>query len=122
MMLSKITRRFSTKVLTPEVCIVGGGPAGAALSCALSSSSHFGKGDVLLIDSSKLPSLSSYDSNLHPDRKPEPRVVTLTPSSLNMLDSMGVLQRCDHKFITPFSDMIVYEEAGSAYMHFNNEK
>ena len=99
---------------------MGGGPAGAGLACALSSSSHFGKGDVLLIDSSRLPELSSYDSEKHPDRKPEPRVVTLTPSSINMLNSMGVLQRCDHSFITPFSDMIVYEEAGSAYMHFNN--
>ena len=121
---SLLRRQFSTS-LRPEVCIVGGGPAGAALACTLSQSNYFNRDDkdtaqILLLDSSKLPQLETYKSNQ--DRQPEPRVVTLSPSSLRMLRSLDVLQRCNHECITPFQDMIVYEEAGSSYMRFNNQK
>jgi 2-polyprenyl-6-methoxyphenol hydroxylase-like FAD-dependent oxidoreductase len=55
------------------------------------------------------------------DRVPEPRVVTLSPASLRLLKSVGALQKCNHRYITPFTDMLVYEQAGSAYMRFNNK-
>jgi ubiquinone biosynthesis monooxygenase Coq6 len=109
-------------VLKPDICIVGAGPAGAALACALAHSDHFNPVDqankrIIIIDPSKLPQMQTYSSQ---DRVPEPRVVTLSPSSLRLLKSMGALQACNHNYITPFEDMLVYEQAGSAYMRFNN--
>ena len=60
-------RAFSTaqqkeSVTKPDVCIVGAGPAGAALACALATSDHFNSEAnsskrIVLIDPSKLPSM-----------------------------------------------------------------
>jgi len=49
---------FSTD--QPDVCIVGGGPAGSALACTLAKSPYFGSADgerkkIVLLDSSRLP-------------------------------------------------------------------
>ena len=120
------TQTQSDEVLRPDVCIVGGGPAGAALACTLQTSGLFERGQdgqakILLLDSSKEPEMASYsESNI--DRTPEPRVVTLTPSSLRLLKSVGALNRCDHRFITPFYDMLVYEQAGNSYFKINNRQ
>ena len=123
---SSLRRLFSTTtatVLKPDVCIIGAGPAGASLACALASSDHFNqRGDsqkrILLVDPSRLPQMSTYNE---PNRMPEPRVVTLSPASLRLLKSVDALQACNHQYITPFTDMLVYEQAGSAYMSFNNK-
>jgi len=39
--VGKNGRRLFSTVIYPDVCIVGGGPVGAALACALSKSSFF---------------------------------------------------------------------------------
>lgn len=112
---------FSSKTLRPDVAIVGAGPAGAALACALATSEHFNPNEhkkIVVIDPSKLPHIDTY---MQADRVPEPRVVTLSPASLRLLKSVGALQKCNHRYITPFTDMLVYEQAGSAYMRFNNK-
>jgi len=75
------------------VCIVGAGPAGAALACALATSDHFNSEAnsskrIVLIDPSKLPSMETYNKEA---RVPEPRVVTLSPGSLRLLKSVGSL-------------------------------
>jgi 2-polyprenyl-6-methoxyphenol hydroxylase-like FAD-dependent oxidoreductase len=117
-------RLFST-VISPDVCIVGGGPVGAALACALSKSSFFeastdGKKIVIIDSSPSLPDINTY-RNSGLDRVPEPRVVTLSPSSLRLLRSIGAFDEigCDQRFVTPFKEMLVYEQAGSGYMRFN---
>lgn len=115
-------------ILTPDVCIVGGGPAGAALACTLSQSGYFDSNEtgkrIMMLDSSpKLPQLETYKQS-DPNRVPEPRVVTLSPSSIRLLRSIGILDAssgCDQRFITSFQDMLVYEQAGSAYMRFNSK-
>ena len=114
--MSTALRLFSSseaKVLRPEILIVGGGPAGAALACTLSQSEYFGATadgkQIVMLDGSKLPSLDNYNQD---DRVPEPRVVTLSPASLRLLKSIDVLQNCNHKYITPFYDMLVYEQSG----------
>jgi 2-polyprenyl-6-methoxyphenol hydroxylase-like FAD-dependent oxidoreductase len=55
-----------------------------------------------------------------PSRVPEPRVVTLSPNSLRLLDSMNILDTIEKKCMTPFYDMLVYEQVGQSYMRFNN--
>lgn len=114
-------RSFAT-LLKPEVCIVGGGPAGATLAACLAKSNHFDAGEnkkIVLIDPMGLPEIETYHKQ---DRVPEPRVVTLSPSSLRLLESCDALSQCNHEYITPFKSMLVYEEAGSAYMHFKPEQ
>ena len=120
-------RMFSTSdaSLKPDVCIVGGGPAGVALACTLAESNFFNENDtgkkIMLLDSSKAPQIDDY-KNSALARAPEPRVVTLSPASIRLLKSINALQTCDNRFITPFYDMLVYEEAGNSYMRFNNSK
>jgi len=71
---------------------------------------------MIILDPTQLPDIATYRKE---SRFPEPRVVTLNPSSLRLLKSCGALQTCNHKYITPFNSMLVYEEAGSAYMKFS---
>lgn len=125
MLTKRSLQRFfstsATRTLKPDVCIIGAGPAGASLACALASSDHFnqrGEKRILMIDPSRLPQISTYEEA---NRTPEPRVVTLSPASLRLLKSIDALQACNHHYITPFTDMLVYEQAGSAYMRFNNK-
>jgi len=126
-LLFRQARPFSTSqqpVLKPEVCIVGGGPAGAALASTLSTSGMFNPDSdgkkIMLLDSSRAPELETY-SKSELARVPEPRVVTLNPASLRLLKSIGALNKCDHRFITPFYDMLVYEQAGESYFRINSK-
>ena len=102
--------------------IVGGGIAGASLACALSHTEYFDapadqKKRIVLLDHTKLPQLSNYTKD--EARIPEPRVITLTPNSLRFLNSIGALQLCNHKNVTPFNEMLVYEELGRSFMKFD---
>jgi len=79
--------------LTPDVCIVGGGPAGAALACALSQSEFFqadgpAKKIIVVDGTPNLPKIDAYKKSTQ-ERVPEPRVVTLSPSSVRLLRSIG---------------------------------
>lgn len=49
-------------------------------------------------------------------------MVTLSPSSLRLLRSLKAFDHLDQRFVTTFHDMLVYEQAGSAYMRFNSKK
>lgn len=69
-----------------------------------------------MLDHTKLPSITSYQAD---NRIPEPRVITLSPNSLRFLNSIGALQLCNTHYVTPFHHMLVYEEAGHAYMKFD---
>ncbi|CDW77713.1 ubiquinone biosynthesis monooxygenase coq6-like [Stylonychia lemnae] len=127
------SQQTQKEIQDTDVLIVGGGIAGASLACALSSSQYFDTKDhssqklkkIVLLDHTKLPSMSAYredSQNLSKDKRiPEPRVITLSPNSLRFLRSIGVLQKCNQKFITEFHDMLVYEEMGNAYMRFGSQ-
>jgi hypothetical protein len=43
----------------------------------------------------------------------------LTPNSLRFLKSIGALDLCSQKCVTPFNEMLVYEELGHGYMRFD---
>ena len=124
-MLRNLSRNFSTinnTLLKTDVLIVGGGAAGGSLACALSQSPFFHRNNkmedpkIILLDSSKLPRMCSYrepeDTTDIPSRIPEPRVVTLSPNSLKLLKSLGIMDTVEHKCVTPFYDMLVYEQIG----------
>lgn len=53
-------------------------------------------------------------------RVPEPRVITLTPNSLRFLNSIGALNLCNQGCVTPFHEMLVYEEVGRGFMKFDH--
>ena len=108
---SKLLSRalFSTSATTPdlkhtEVLIVGGGLTGTALACALSKSPYFepssNSKNITIIDASNRPSLDTYRKD--PPRVPENRVITINPSTLRFLRSVGVLELCDQRYITHF--------------------
>lgn len=105
--------------------IVGGGIAGASLAAALSESEYFtsdkGIKRIYLLDHTKLPDYKTYNptDGQSENRVPEPRVITLSPNSLRFLRSIGVLQLCNHRCVTPFNEMLVYEEVGKSYMKFD---
>ena len=48
-------------------------------------------------------------------------MVTLSPSSLGLLKSVGALDLMNHHYITPFTDMLVNEEHGHSYIKFSND-
>lgn len=72
-----------------------------------------------MLDHTKLPSMKQYESV---ERVPEPRVITLTPNSIRFLNSIGALQLCNQQAVTPFKEMLVYEEVGHGFMRFDLEK
>ncbi|TNV79571.1 hypothetical protein FGO68_gene8160 [Halteria grandinella] len=113
-----------TQVQKTDVLIVGGGIAGASLACALSQSEYFqstssGLKRIVMLDHTKLPSISDYATH---QRTPEPRVITLTPNSLRFLSSIGGLQLCNATCVTPFKEMLVYEEIGHGFMRFDIDR
>ena len=54
-------------------------------------------------------------------RIPEPRVVTLSPSSTKFFESLKITDHMEMACVTPFDDMVVYEQVGQSYIHFNSK-
>jgi len=122
MLTNQIRRHFSKaqKIISSDVLIVGSGATGTALACALSQHNlgTHQKQKIIMLDHQPLPDMGTYDK---PNRSPEPRVVTLSPNSLRMLASLGVMDIANAKYVTPFFDMVVTEEVGSSRLHFNSK-
>ena len=65
---AQISSGENKQIKKTEVLIVGGGIAGASLACALSQSDYFAPKSedslkrIVMLDSSKLPSVSAYQS------------------------------------------------------------
>mmetsp|Transcript_18066 Transcript_18066/g.30822 ORF Transcript_18066/g.30822 Transcript_18066/m.30822 type:complete len:94 (-) Transcript_18066:1236-1517(-) len=90
-----------------DVLIVGGGASGGSLACALSSSPYFQRRSqadpfkIVMIDGSPLPSMAKYrvadmgGEEVVPQRVPEPRVVTLSPNSVKLFESLGVMDHAE---------------------------
>ena len=54
-------------------------------------------------------------------RIPEREIVTLNTSSLRLLESIGVMDIIESKYLTRFDDIIVNEQVGRSFMHFNSK-
>ena len=71
-----------------DVVIVGAGVPGSSVAAALAHSALFNPKKILVLDAA--PKLPHIDDYFKEDRIPEPRVVTLTPSSLHLIRSLGL--------------------------------
>ena len=70
------------------------------------------------MEQGKIPEMSKFKTT---DRVPNPRVITLSPSSLRLLGSVGALEIMNRQCITPFERMYVNEKYGSSYLAFSKE-
>ena len=64
----------------------------------------------------------SSNLNAVPDRIPEPRVVTLNPSSLRLLRALGIEDHLESRCMTPFENMVIYEQVGRAALNFKDSE
>ena len=95
------------KSIKTDVLIIGGGPAGGSLACALGQSEMFQNGNRIMIhNGQKTKPMSAYRQQ---GRLPDGEIVTLNPSSLRLLESIGVLDMIESKYLNSFDDMIVNE-------------
>jgi 2-octaprenyl-6-methoxyphenol hydroxylase len=88
-----------------DVCVAGGGMAGASLACALS-----GRGmRVVVVDAA--PAESSGASSIIPDRAVDARPIALAHSSRCILEAIGVWRSMESQ-VTPIRSIHVSDQGG----------
>lgn len=98
----------SAKSALFDVVIVGSGPVGAALACALSE--HDLK--IALLDA-RAP--KPFD----PGAEVDLRVFALSPASRRMLESLGAWEAIRNARCAPYQAMHVWDAGGSGSVHFD---
>ena len=76
-----------------------------SLGCALGQSKLFQNG-IMVANGKKPESMAAYRQQR---RIPEREIVTLNTSSLRLLESIGVMDIIESKYLTRFDDIIVNE-------------
>ncbi|RMZ79369.1 hypothetical protein DV738_g3360, partial [Chaetothyriales sp. CBS 135597] len=112
-----VQRRFASSA--PEVydvVTVGGGPAGLAFLTALRSSPVTAHLKTALIETQDLDKQRQW--SLPPDKYSN-RAISLTPASVNFLDSIGAWQHVDQSRVQPYDEMQVYDAANDAAIQFD---
>ncbi|MGA9031067.1 MAG: UbiH/UbiF/VisC/COQ6 family ubiquinone biosynthesis hydroxylase [Sulfuricaulis sp.] len=89
-----------------DVLIVGGGMVGAALACALGTSSL----KVAVLDRA---------SPAAPDKEYDQRVSAITLASQSLFENIGVWDGMVRRRVSPVREMQVWSEGGSGSIHFN---
>ncbi|RMD41577.1 hypothetical protein DV735_g3545, partial [Chaetothyriales sp. CBS 134920] len=113
----QVQRRFASS--TPQiydVVTVGGGPAGLAFLTALRSSPATAHLKTALIETQDLDKQGQW--SLPPDKYSN-RAISLTPASVNFLDSIGAWQHVDQARVQPYDEMQVYDAANDAAIQFD---
>lgn len=127
MLLAKHTKKFFKNSFyfnfssTYDVVINGAGPVGSALACALSHSPQFptNPNRILLIDSQSFETKQEFIGKK--DKTADQRVVTLTPSSIRFLKSLGVWDKLDLSRVVPFYSLQVWESTGGNHFIIDNK-
>ncbi|KRX05739.1 hypothetical protein PPERSA_09879 [Pseudocohnilembus persalinus] len=113
---------FSNQLDHYDVIISGAGPVGTALAGALQCEQFFqnksenGNNKVLLIDLKEPLPLE----NVLAKKTPDHRVVSLSQSSINLLDSIGAWQHIDMDRVGIVNKMQVWENQGQGYLQFED--
>ncbi len=98
----------STSNQTSDLLIVGGGMVGSALGCAVAEAGF----SVTLLER-KAPQRD------WPQDEVDLRVSALTRASQRILDNLGAWRRMSELRISPYTDMEVWDAAGSGRIHFS---
>lgn len=91
-----------------DLIIVGGGMVGCALGCAVAEAGF----SVILLEQRE-------PQREWPDEEVDLRVSALTRASQRVLENLGVWERMSRMRISPYSDMEVWDAAGSGHIHFS---
>ena len=108
-----------------DTLIVGGDAPGLATACALSKSDFFipdesGNKRIILLDNYEIPELQYY-KHATKFKVPDQNTVTITFTTLQLLKSLGALDRMNHVLMTPYRKMLVNERFGQSYLSFDDE-
>jgi 2-octaprenylphenol hydroxylase len=103
---SHLTETSSTE--SSDLIIVGGGMVGAALGCAVADAGFF----VTLLERRE-PQRDWVKDEV------DLRVSALTRASQRILENLGVWRRMSTLRISPYTDMEVWDAAGSGRIHFS---
>ncbi|KAH7663677.1 ubiquinone biosynthesis monooxygenase Coq6 protein [Dioscorea alata] len=107
---------MTNKVNQHDIAIVGGGMVGLAFACALSSMPLTKQLSIAIIDSN--PALSSrqcFNKNAIPD----PRVSTVTPSTISFFKEVGAWEHVQQQRHAFFNQMQVWDYTGLGYTRYN---
>ncbi|RMZ86371.1 hypothetical protein DV736_g6405, partial [Chaetothyriales sp. CBS 134916] len=99
-----------------DVVTIGGGPAGLAFLAALRSSSTTSHLKTVLIETQDLDKQRQW--SLPPDQYSN-RAISLTPASVNFLDSINAWHHVDQSRVQPYDEMQVYDAANDAAIQFD---
>ncbi|GAB4843090.1 Putative ubiquinone biosynthesis monooxygenase [Ancistrocladus abbreviatus] len=99
-----------------DVAIVGGGMVGMALACSLASNPLTEKLSVAIIDSN--PALTR-GVRINKDEPPDPRVSTITPTTISLLKDIGAWKYIEQHRHASFSKMQVWDYTGLGYTSYN---
>ncbi len=101
-----------------DVAIVGAGLVGAALAAALIAEPANQHLSIALIEKNDLG--STPDISMQPPQF-DPRVVALTPASMNFLQDINVWERILATRVCPYRFMYVWDDEGTGNIHFSAE-
>jgi 2-octaprenylphenol hydroxylase len=111
---------INSEVKYYDVVIVGAGLVGASLAALLSQRLDAQKPvSIAIIDGGNAPELPVLTQ-----KKPEfdPRVVALTHSSQALFEELGVWQKIKAQRACEYTDMCVWDDQGTASIHFSSKE
>ncbi|EFO98890.1 CRE-COQ-6 protein [Caenorhabditis remanei] len=101
-----------------DAVIVGGGMVGNAMACSLGLNASFASKSVLLLDSGKPPSLSSFESGA-PYKN---RVVAITPTSQDVFKKLDIWDRMNAHRVRKVNRLYVFDSCSTSEIEFEREK
>ncbi|GMH31225.1 hypothetical protein Nepgr_033068 [Nepenthes gracilis] len=112
----KVTNYPTVNAQHYDVAIVGGGMVGIAFACSLASIPLTKRLSVAIIDSN--PSLTG-EVSVKKDETPDPRVSTITPTTISLLKDIGAWKYVEQQRHAFFSKMQVWDYTGMGYTRYN---
>ncbi|ORX78560.1 ubiquinone biosynthesis hydrox [Basidiobolus meristosporus CBS 931.73] len=101
-----------------DIVILGGGIAGSSLACALAGAPELRQKKIALLDAFDLGKVRDW---VPPEKGFMNRVVSLTPSSVKFLRSIGAWDRVRVERSMPYQHMEVWDGLGDGRVQFSTE-